>query len=289
MPSTPPDALLDDDPELADALATVLDRAERGDGTVTWDDVRDDVTSREWARLLQSGHLVAAGDAFVVDDPTAVRAALDASDDATDTDDSWSVADKAAGVCALTLMAGYQVTAIRDVVAGTLDVFLGPLQAVLPFPVVVGVLAVGTAVVSTTIQHRLQDTDEMARHRARLKRVSEQLSAARDRGDDEAVDRLQARQRELVGDQLGMLTTMLRPMVWTMLVVVPGFLWVSWLVVAPAQAIAPTATVFPMLGRVVWTARVFGPLQAWTLWYIGWSLVTSLSARKLLARRSATV
>ncbi len=287
MVSPPPATLLEDDPALADALATVLDRAEQSDGTVTWADVSDALTSDEWARLLRTGLLVSAGDAFVVDDPPAVRAALDEHD--ADADSAWSLADKAAGVCALTLMAGYQVSAIRNVVAGTVDLVFGPLQAALPFPAVVGLLAIATAVVSTVIQRRLGDRDRMQRHQDRLKRIGEHLEAARERGDEEAVDRLQQRQRDLLGDQLGLLTTMLRPMAWTMLVVVPAFLWVSWLVVAPAQAIAPTATVFPMLGRVVWTARVFGPVQAWTLWYVAWSLVTGLSTRRLLDRRSSSV
>jgi len=107
---------------------------------------------------------------------------------------------------------------------------------------------------------------------------------ARERGDDEAVERLQAEQQALLTQQLSMFKHMLRPMAWTVLLSAPIFLWLSWLVVAPAAAIASTATVFPMLGRITWTAKLIGPLHVWTVWYLATSMVSGLTINRTAER-----
>lgn len=49
---------------LAEA-ATAVERAESGDGTVTWGDVSDAVPAEQWGRLLESELLVATQSGFV--------------------------------------------------------------------------------------------------------------------------------------------------------------------------------------------------------------------------------
>jgi uncharacterized membrane protein (DUF106 family) len=290
---------LREDDDLAAALATVLARAEAGDGTVAWADVCDRVDTEQWGRLLDLGLLVPAGDRFVVDDPTAARqtlAELDVEvspDAATPTDDvlpedeGWSRADKLAGVGAVALMASYQLPGARDLVGRSVDTVLGPVAAQLPFVATITLLAVVTALASPTIRRRLQSADRMERLKTRTKDVKERLEAARERGDDEAVARLQAEQQELMTQQLSVFKHMLRPMAWTVLISAPIFLWLSWLVVAPAAAIAPTATVFPMLGRITWTAKLIGPLHVWTVWYVATSMVSGLTITRTMDRVGA--
>lgn len=291
------------DDALADAAAAVLDAAEAGDGTVTWGDVSDDVPAEQWGRLLESGLLVPTEAGFVVDDPDAVRAAVAERDataanpaDSEETpgggdaaDEGWSTADKVAGVCALGLMASYQVPMAKNAVGSTAHLLFGPVEAVLPFGATVALLAIATTVVTTTLRQRLTDDSMQADVKERMHEVREQLSAARDRGDDEAVERLQARQQELMGEQLGAFTQMIRPMVWTMLVTVPVFLWLSWLTVNPAAAITPAVQVLPLAGRVVWTARLVGPMQVWMVWYVGWSIVSSLVGKRVGSRVAGRV
>jgi len=292
-------ALGDDD--LVRALSFVLDTAESGDGTVVWADVRGEITAEQWGRLLDTGLIVSAGDRFVVDDPTTVRELLNdraldtvdvapSSGDTTNDDgplaetDGWSRADKFAGMAALGLMASYQLPGARDLIGQSVNAVLGPVAATLPFVVTITLLAVATALVSTTIRRRLQSADQMSQLKTRMNDVRERLDDARDRGDDAAVERLQAQQQELVGQQLSLFKHMLRPMAWTVLISAPVFLWLSWLAVAPAAAIAPTATVFPMLGRIVWTAKLVGPLQVWTVWYIACSMVSGLMIKRTMDR-----
>jgi len=281
-----------EDDDLAAALAVTLDAAEADDGTVAWADVRDRVEPAQWGRLLDQGLLVPAGDRFVVDDPTAARDLLAEIDLDAETIDAepaaeaggWSRADKLAGVTAVGLMASYQFPAARDLIGQSVNAVLGPVAATLPFVAMLTLLAVVTAAASTTIRRRLQTKAQMDDLKARMNDVRERLDDARDRGDDDAVERLQTEQQELLTEQLSMFKHMLRPMAWTVLISAPVFLWLSWLAVAPAAAIAPTATVFPVLGRIVWTAKLVGPLQVWTVWYIATSMISGLTINKTVER-----
>lgn len=277
-----------EDEATAEALATVLAQAEATDGTVTWSQVRESVDSEVWGRLLATDVLVATGDRFVVDDPVALRAALAAEgyeisvDRNRDSEEpaGWRPRDKAAGVGALVLAAGYQVSAIKSPVVGVMDAVLGPAAAVVPFPLLILGIALGTATVSTGLRRRLLDTDEVERTRERLQTVRDRLEGARERDDGEAIDSLEAEQRDLARSQFSVLAKSLRPMVWTMLVSIPVFLWLSWLVVSPSAAIAHATPLIPALDRIVWTARVVGPMQLWMVWYVGCQLASSLLIRR---------
>ena len=284
---------LETDDALGDAAAVVLDRAESGDGTVTWAAVSDAVPAEQWGRLLESGAVVATAGGFVVEDPDAVRAAVgdrDPSAAAVDEDenaeatDGWSTADKLAGVTALGLMASYQVPMARDAVGSTAHFLFGPVEAALPFGATVALLAIATTVVSTTVRRRLLDENSRERLTARMNTVEERLDAARERGDDEAVKELRSRQQELMLEHLGAMKQTIRPMIWAMLVTVPVFLWITWLTLNPAAAITPAAQVLPLAGRVVWTARLVGPLQVWTAWYIACSVLSGVLGKRVAKR-----
>lgn len=284
---------LRDDGAPADATRYVLDSAESGDGVVTWSDVSGDVPAEQWGRLLESDLLVATDAGFVVDDPDAVRSALESLDvdpdlsaavDGPDADGGWSRSDKVAGVCALGLMASYQVPVAKESIGSTAHLLFGPVEAALPFGLTVALLAVATTLVSTTLRKRLTDGNQREQVQERLQQVNERLQAARDRGDDDAVERLQSRQRELMGEQLGAMKGMLRPMVYTMLVTIPIFLWLSWLTVNPAAAITPAAQMLPLMGRVVWTARLVGPMQVWMVWYFVCNVLATVVGKRAVRR-----
>lgn len=281
---TEPETHVAADDEGAAALATVLRVAEEGDGTVAWTDVEGEIARERWGAMLAQGVLVPTGDRFVLEDPSAVRETLaDREFDAPEPD-GWSRRDIAAGVGALSLVAGYQVSMVRNAVAATLDLAIGPLAAALPFPALVVVLALATTVAATVVRQRT-DRPSMDPFRHRTRELRERLAAARARGDDETADRLDDRRRELVGTQALLLTDHLTVLARTMLVTVPVFLYLSWLVVAPAHAAAPLVTVAPVLGDIVWTARIVGPVQAWMTWYALCSIASGLVARRIVPDR----
>ena len=282
-------ALVRENPEFEEVLTDLLDREDE----LRWRDVKDDMTSGQWGRLLQKDILIEAEDGFEFADREAVEEALGKTDEIefeteVDLDDdggsSWTVYDKAAGVGALAMFAGYTINSVRSVVGNALDLFLGPLDALLPFFAVIMVLAIVTGLYSAILQNALMDMERMGAYQDRMQEIQEKQKAAKERGDDEAVERIRKEQMDAMGDQLGMFKEQIRPMVWIMVITIPVFLWMYWKIGARGGVSHGSfqPVVLPMVGEREWTAGVVGPLQAWILWYILNSIGFSQIIRKAL-------
>ncbi len=280
--------LVRENPEFEEVLEDLLER----EGTLQWRDVKDDMTSGQWGRLLQKDILVESEDGFTFADREAVEEALGSADeiefetevDIEEKESSWSTYDKAAAVVAVGMFAGYSMQSVRGVVGNILNVFLGPLDAVLPFFAVIMVLAIFTGMYSAILQNALMDMERMGAYQDRMQEIQEKQKAAKERGDDEAVERIREEQMSAMGDQLGMFKEQLRPMVWIMVITIPVFLWMYWKIGARGGVSHGQfqAIVLPMVGEREWTAGVVGPLQAWILWYILNSIGFSQIIRKAL-------
>ncbi|PSQ17357.1 HTR-like protein [Halobacteriales archaeon QS_8_69_26] len=289
--------LLDDDPDMEEAIAAVARVADE-EGEVEWGDVKGEITSGQWGRIIQQGIVVDnENGAFELSDPDAVESALsdDATaaaeisadlDEVTDMDDveteGWSTYDKAAGVGVLLVMVGYYYNPVQRVVGGTIDALLGPVDAVLPFYVVILVLAMLTGVYSTLLQANLMNTEVIGAYQEQASALNERRKKAKERGDEEELDRIQEQQMEMMGDQLGMFKEQFRPMVWITLITIPVFLWMYWKVQNGLIAEAETSIVMPLLGEVEWQQGVLGPMQAWIIWYFLCSMGFTQLIRKAL-------
>jgi len=271
---------------MTDALSTVLEVAE-SQGSVTWSDVSEEMSSGEWGRLIEKGLLVdAGGDGFVVDDPDGVREALDEADPSVtdDADLSWTVYDKMAAMTVLGMFLGYALPDVRAVVGSTINVVLGPLQSFLPFYLVVMVLAILTGVFSAFFQDNLGNTDVMGDYREKTQDLKDRREKAKERGDDEELERIQEEQMEMMSENIGVFKAQFRPMVWIMTVTIPVFLWMFWAVRdGTVEAAIDPVIIMPFVGEVSsWTAGVVGPFQAWLLWYIICSFGFGQIVRKAL-------
>ncbi|WP_459192267.1 DUF106 domain-containing protein [Halosimplex sp. J119] len=305
-------SLAEESQSMADALARVLEVAD-DKGTVQWADVSGDITSGEWGRLIEQGILVDVdGEGFVVDDPEGVRQAL--GDDAPpesggstgsgssgpsdagssdvesastsssdDEDGGWSRWDKMAALGTISLFLGYSQAPIRNTVGGVLDIVLGPLADVLPFYIMILVLAVFTGLNSTLLQGKLMNMDKMGEYQEQMQEIQERRKAAKERGDDEALEEIQEEQMEAMGDQLGMFKEQFRPMVWIMLVNIPVFLWIYYMVRTGAMVSGePPVMVLPIIGGIEsWSNRI-GPMWAWIIWYFVCSMSFTQIVRKAL-------
>jgi len=303
------ESLAEESEAMADAISTVLRVADEK-GTVEWADVSDDLSSGEWGRLIEQGILVDVdGEGFVVDDPEGVRAAIgeEEPDDggfsgfAGDEDDgsgesgksetgseddegsSWSKWDKMAGLVTVSLFLGYSQAPIRDTVGKVLDLFLGPLAGALPFYIIIIVLSVFTGLNSTILQGKLMDAEKMGEYQDRMKDIQERRKDAKERGDDEALEEIQEEQMEAMGDQLGMFKEQFRPMVWIMLVNIPVFLWIYYMVQTDAMvAGASPVMILPLIGELSsWSSRI-GPMWGWLIWYFVCSMSFNQIVRKAL-------
>jgi uncharacterized membrane protein (DUF106 family) len=281
--------LVEEDAEMESALEYILERAE--EGTVAWGDVSDELTTGQWGRLIETGILVDSdGEGFDVADADGVRDALENDDvefempDAPDADSSWSKWDKMAAVGSVSMFAGYTFNSVRNPLASTLDMLLGPLLELLPFFAVVMVLALFTGMYSTLLQSNLMNMEVMGAYQSRMKEIQQRRKEAKERGDDEELERIQDEQMEAMADNLGMFKEQFRPMVWIMLLTIPVFLWMYWAVgfrggVAHYEL---TTVVLPMAGEVDWTQSLLGPIQTWIVWYFVCSMCFTQVLRKAL-------
>ncbi|WP_227380473.1 DUF106 domain-containing protein [Haladaptatus halobius] len=284
--------------EMKEALTTVLSQYEEKD-SVSWQDVRNEITSGEWGRLIETGILEDAdnGDGFIVADPKAVRNAVDDIDQSSDSDSSsvqlddvstteWTIYDKLAAVGSIGLFAGYSISQVRNIVGSAVDIFLGPINSVVPFYVMILIAAMITGLYSTLLQDNLMNMEKMGAYQQRMKDIQQRQKEAKERGDEEAQQRIREEQMDAMGDQVGMFKEQFRPMVWTMFITIPVFLWMYWMIgpgkspghLAPGQE----AMVMPLIGSLNWTDSVLGPMQAWIVWYFLCSMAFTQLIRKSL-------
>jgi uncharacterized membrane protein (DUF106 family) len=284
-------SLINDEPELAEALATLMERTEDGE-PVEWADVNDDLSSGQWGRLIEQGVLVEAGDGFEIGDRNAVEIALEETDavetGSEDDGGGWTIWDKMAAGGSVLLFLGYTQGPIRSTVGRAVDLLLGPLDFYLPFYLVILILALLTGIYSTLLQANLMDMDKMGEYQERMQEIQERRKAAKERGDDEALEEIQEEQMEAMGDQLGMFKLQFRPMVWIMLLTVPAFLWMYWKILPGASGKVvndgAVTIVMPFIGELSngWTTGVIGPMQAWIVWYFLCSMAFTQLVRKSL-------
>ncbi|SDM47194.1 Uncharacterized membrane protein, DUF106 family [Halogranum gelatinilyticum] len=284
-------SLVSDDPEMRGAIETVLDRSE--DGEIKWVDVKNDLSSGQWGRLIEKGVLVDGDEGFALADVDATREGLEEkSDDGSSSsgssgvDDvegtSWSKYDKGAALVTVGLFAGYSLTEVRNVIGGVMDIILGPLAEVLPFYAVVMVLALGTGLYSTLLQANLMNMDKMGAYQERMKDIQERRKEAKEAGDDAALEQIQEEQMEAMGDQMGMFKEQFRPMVWIMFLTIPVFLWMYWAIGIGGNPVHVDLgnLVLPLAGEVTWKEGILGPMQTWIVWYFLCSMAFTQVIRK---------
>jgi uncharacterized membrane protein (DUF106 family) len=285
--------LVADDPSMREAVETVLDRA-ASNGEVGWVDVKGDVESGQWGRLIEKGVLVEGDSGFRLADEEATRAGLESKggeytessvnlDDVEET--TWSKWDKLAGLSVLLFFVGYSYGPVRNVIGGAVDLALGPFMDMLPFYAVVMLIAMATGFYTTVLRGMLMDMDKMAMYQERMKDIQDRRKEAKEAGDDDAMQAIQEEQMEAMGDQMGMFKEQFRPMAWIMFLTIPAFLWMYWAIGVGANNTAHyelANIVLPFRGSVSWTEGVLGPIQVWIVWYFVCSMAFTQVIQKAL-------
>jgi len=277
-----------EDSATREAISVVFDRSDGGSEALQWDDVSDALSSGEWGRLIQEGVLVSEGTGFTIANPEQIRQSLQEQDHFSETTDgdselepeSWAWYDKAAGLTALVFFVGYWNTGVRDMIASFDNLLLAPIVDLLPFYAVVLILAIVTGLYSTGLQARLMDHEKMGAYQERMEELNERKEAAKERGDDEALERIKEEQMEAAGDQLGMFKLQFRPMVWIMLLTIPVFLWLRWKVRGGHLGVGETGLVVPLAGAVSWQEPLLGPMSTWIVWYF----LCSMASRQIIQK-----
>jgi uncharacterized membrane protein (DUF106 family) len=282
-------SLVQEDGEMRDALEVVLDRAT--DGEVRWVDVRDEISSGQWGRLIEKEILVDGDEGFAIADHEEIEDGLTDDDSGSDVETpettSWTKWDKLAALATVGAFVGYAVSPVRNLIAGAIDVVLGPLLGLVPFYVVIMLIALGTGLYSTLLRAGLMDMEKMSMYQDRMKDIQERRKEAKEQDDDEALDAIQDEQMEAMGDQLGMFKEQFRPMVWIMFLTIPAFLWMFWVIgyrgsESAYPGVATQEIVMPLAGTVTWDTGIVGPMQVWIVWYFLCSMAFTQLVQKSL-------
>ncbi|MFW5896000.1 MAG: DUF106 domain-containing protein [archaeon] len=289
------DDLVEEDPSMVDALESILDvQSANGDGEVEWGDVRDDLSSGQWGRLIEKGVLVDGETGFALADRDDVEDVLaerngssvttTSTTDEEDDEESggWRTIDKLAAVGAVGMILGYSIEPVKNAVGGTVDLVFGPIQAALPFYLVIMLAAIITGALSTIAQSQMMDQSKMTQGQEKAQELKERRERAKERGDDEELKRIQEEQMEMMSDQMGMMAENFRPTVWIMLVTIPIFLWIYWQIGRFDQV--PTM-IMPIYGEVGWNSSAALWFPAWVFWYILNSIAFSNMVRKAIGFR----
>ncbi|GAB3035006.1 DUF106 domain-containing protein [Natronobiforma cellulositropha] len=298
--------LVREDASMADALESVREAADENGGEVEWANVREDLTTGQWGRIIEKGVLVEGAEGFKIDDRDAYDEALDGDGDGGDglpeldidpEESKWSQWDKLAALGSVLLMIGYWLESVREVVGGAIDLVMAPLDAALPFYAVILSVALLTGLYSTLLQANLMNMDRMGKYQERMRAMQEKRkdvqtrqkeAKARDASEaelerlDNEMQRVQEEQMEAMADNLGMFKEQFRPMVWIMLFTIPLFLWMYWKIQGGYIDGIENTVVMPIAGATEWNAGLIGPMWAWIVWYFLCSMGFTQLLRKAI-------
>ena len=282
------------DAGIVESIRIVLEKSEDGEVELDWADVRGEITSGHWGRLIETGILKEGKKGFQVSDAFTIKQAIENFDkpmskkSKTKLDDEgkWTKWDKGAAVFAICLFAGYSFAEVREIIGKGVDLVIGPIDAVLPFYLVIMILALFTGLYSTLLQANLMNMEKMGEYQIEMKELQERQKAAQKSGDKEEMERLRKEQMAAMGDQMGMFKLQFRPMVWIMVFTIPVFLWIYWKILSGNIDSSELTIIVPFVGEADWIEGLIGPIQLWIVWYFMSSMAFTQVIRKALNIRT---
>jgi uncharacterized membrane protein (DUF106 family) len=166
---------------------------------------------------------------------------------------------------------------LRQVLGVAMEYILGWLPAILPFHIVLFILAAITGLYASMIQKYTMDWDFMRTQQEKMRNLQRDMKEAQLSGDQARQQKLQAEQMKMVSEQGKMMQMQFRPMLYIGIVSIPLFMW-AYLYIGQNHILIN----FPFWGRQAITAPVLGPIAYWYYWYFVCSLPVSQVIRKAL-------
>ena len=164
----------------------------------------------------------------------------------------------------------------RPIVAGAVNVVVGPIAGMMPFYIVVLVVAAIVTFFANFIQKYTMDWDLMRRVQDKSRALQKEYREAQLAGDKKRLEKLQQEQMAMLEDQTAMSKQQLKPMGFLMIISVPLFFWAFWYL-----GNHPDLTmVFPFWGEKKMLDGAFFFFQYWIIWSIICSMAISQVIRK---------
>ena len=155
---------------------------------------------------------------------------------------------------------------------------IGWMPGILPFHVVLFILAAITGLYASLIQKYTMDWDFLRNQQEKMKKVQREMKEAQLSGDQSRQQQLQAEQMKMVSEQGKMMQMQFKPMLYIGIVSIPLFMW-AYLYIGENPEMVMT---FPFWGTKLINATVMGPVIYWFYWYFICSLPVSQIIRKAL-------
>jgi uncharacterized membrane protein (DUF106 family) len=186
--------------------------------------------------------------------------------------------DKAAMAVGFVLFFGIMISAeLRNGLGAATGYVLGWLPAILPFHLVLFILAAVTGLYASLIQKYTMDWDFLRTQQEKMKRLQKNMKEAQLSGDQAKIQAMQNEQMKLVSEQGKMMQMQFKPMLYIGIISIPLFMWANLYI---SQNVMDMT--FPFWGTHPINTTVLGPILYWFYWYFVCSLPVSQIIRKAL-------
>ena len=187
--------------------------------------------------------------------------------------------DKAALAVGFVLFFGIMISAeLRDSLGVLTGHLIGWLPDILPFHVVLFILAAVTGLYASLIQKYTMDWDFLRAQQEKMKKLQRNMKEAQLSGDQSRIQAAQSEQMKMVSDQGKMMQMQFKPMLYIGLISIPLFMW-AYLYIGGHPDLTMN---FPFWGEHAINTTVLGPILYWFYWYFVCSLPVSQIIRKAL-------
>ncbi|HPA97070.1 MAG TPA: EMC3/TMCO1 family protein [Methanothrix sp.] len=187
--------------------------------------------------------------------------------------------DRAAMAVGFVLFFGIMISSdLRDGLGVATGHLIGWLPDILPFHVVLFILAAVTGLYASLIQKYTMDWDFLRVQQEKMKKLQRSMKEAQLSGDQARIQALQSEQMKMVSEQGKMMQMQFKPMLYIGIISIPLFMW-AYLYIGQHSALTMT---FPFWGTHPINTTVLGPILYWFYWYFVCSLPVSQIIRKAL-------
>jgi uncharacterized membrane protein (DUF106 family) len=188
--------------------------------------------------------------------------------------------DKVAMAVGFVLFFGIMIsTELRESLGLAVGYLLDWLPEILPFHVVLFILAAVTGLYASLIQKYTMDWEFLRNQQEKMKKLQRRMKEAQLSGDQARIQAMQKEQMKMVSEQGKMMQMQFKPMLYIGIVSIPLFMW-AYSYIGGSSVLPPMT--FPFWGVQDISASVLGPILYWFYWYFVCSLPVSQIIRKAL-------
>jgi len=187
--------------------------------------------------------------------------------------------DKAAMAVGIVLFFGIMIsTQLRTSLGLATGYVVGWLPDILPFHVVLFILAAVTGLYASLVQKYTMDWEFLRTQQEKMKTLQRNMKEAQLSGDQARTQALQNEQMKMVSEQGKMMQMQFKPMLYIGIISIPLFMWAYSFISANPNMMMT----FPFWGEHHINTTVLGPVLYWFYWYFICSLPVSQIIRKAL-------